>query len=78
MALEKGYLLFQLLRQPGIVRIEERDIRTGGNGNPSIASRGLPRVPLYFENACKTCDDLFRVVGGSVVDDEKLKVPVRL
>ena len=63
MALEKGYLLFQLLRQPGIVRIEERDIRTGGNGNPSIASRGLSRVLLYFENAGETVATISSVLS---------------
>ena len=65
-------LPFELVRQPGVVGIEERHQRRGGLGHAPIARRRRAAVRLPHATKSGTLDALRGVVRRAIVDDDHL------
>jgi len=84
MASQRRAAVLQVMRQPLVVAVEERDVLAPGEIEPGIpgrigaAVRLVPVTGPVAERGRQTFDQGTRVVGAAVVDDDQLPVPERL
>ena len=74
-------LTLDLVRQPRVVRVEERHERSGGHSDAGVASTRGPdsrRTDIGHAAICIRSSDGRRFVGRAVVDDDDVERRIRL
>jgi hypothetical protein len=76
------HLFFKSNRQTDIVSVHSCDPFPAGKIHPAIQGKHEPLVLLVFQGydagVIETIDDLLRMIGGSIIDNDEFKVGVTL